>query len=219
LDPLFGRVARPAKRRSCRFAGFRARAEAFAIGLRRELRRLRRVGFQAGRLGGSGRSGAMIAAVIDLDALTQLQASSLERAGPGLRESWPAANAMNTAELGQFLDAHLYCVLATATSRGRPLARPVSFLILDATVWLATVDGARLRNLRRTPWVSIVVSDGDRDAHQAVVIDGSVRIVAAAPDRVRAAWAARHGSAATWADAWCEVDPERLLSYDASKSR
>ena len=102
--------------------------------------------------------------------------------------------------------------------RGRPLARPVAFLVHDASVWLATVDGSRLRNLRRTPWVSLVVSAGDAGVHEAVVIDGPVTITELASEPVRSAWAARHGSEAEWADAWAEVHPERLLSYSARKA-
>ncbi len=126
---------------------------------------------------------------------------------------------MDEVELGAFLDAQRYCVLATATGSGRPIARPVAFLVLDASVWLATVDGSRLRNLRRTPWVSIVVSVGDSGAHQAVVIDGPVAITRDPPERVLAAWTARHGSDPDWADAWAEVQPERLVSYSAAHIR
>ena len=125
---------------------------------------------------------------------------------------------MDATELGALFAAHRYCVLATASGRGRPLARPVAFLVLDASVWLATVDGSRLRNLRRTPWVSIVVSVGDPGAHQAVVIDGSVTTTTVPPERVRNAWVARHRSEADWADAWAEVRPERLFSYSAFKA-
>lgn len=157
-------------------------------------------------------------AVIDLTALIGLQTRSLERAGPGLRASWPAATAMDAGELGAFFEAHHYCVVATTSSRGRPVARPVAFLVLDASVWLATVEGSRLRNLRRTPWVSLVVAVGDRGAHQAVLIDGSVTTTTVPPDGVLTAWAARHGSPADWADAWVQVSPERLLSYSAARA-
>jgi nitroimidazol reductase NimA-like FMN-containing flavoprotein (pyridoxamine 5'-phosphate oxidase superfamily) len=149
--------------------------------------------------------------------LIELQAASLERAGPGLLASWPAETAMDAEELGAFLEAHRYCVLATTSGKGRPLARPVAFLVVDRSVWLATVDGSRLRNLRRTPWVSIVVSVGEPGGHQAVVIDGSVTTTTDAPPSVREAWAARHGSEPDWADAWAEVHPDRLVSYSAAK--
>lgn len=124
---------------------------------------------------------------------------------------------MDGEELAAFFQAHSYCVLATATANGHPVARPVAFTVCDASIWLATVEGVRLRNLRRTPWVSIVVSTGDRGGHEAVVIDGTVDVTVSPPERVSAAWAARHGSAPAWADAWAEVRPTRLLSYSAGK--
>jgi nitroimidazol reductase NimA-like FMN-containing flavoprotein (pyridoxamine 5'-phosphate oxidase superfamily) len=61
---------------------------------------------------------------------------------------------MDADELRWFLDAHRYCVLATATSKGRPAARPDAFTVVGASFWFATVAGARLRNLQRTPWAS-----------------------------------------------------------------
>lgn len=156
--------------------------------------------------------------VIDVPALIELQTRSLDRAGRGMLASWPAETAMDATELGEFFDAHRYCVLATASESGRPIARPVAFLVLDASVWLATVEGSRLRNLRRTPWVSIVVSAGDPGNHQAAVIDGAVTTTTGAPERVLTAWAAKHGSAADWADAWAQVSPERLFSYSAARA-
>jgi nitroimidazol reductase NimA-like FMN-containing flavoprotein (pyridoxamine 5'-phosphate oxidase superfamily) len=156
--------------------------------------------------------------VIDVEALAELQRASFARAGGGLRDSWPQESALDVEELGAFLQAHSYCVLATATTSARPLARPVAFTVCDGSVWLATVEGARLRNLRRNPWVSIVISVGDRGDHEVVVIDGTVNVMASPPERVSAAWATRHGAAPAWADAWAEVRPTRLLSHSARKN-
>jgi hypothetical protein len=64
----------------------------------------------------------------------------------------------------------------------------VAFLVFGATVWLATVEGNRLQNLRRTPWLSIVVSVGEPETHQAVVIDGPVATMIAPPKEVLKAW-------------------------------
>jgi nitroimidazol reductase NimA-like FMN-containing flavoprotein (pyridoxamine 5'-phosphate oxidase superfamily) len=156
--------------------------------------------------------------VVDIEALAELQRASFAGAGAGLRSSWPEQSAMDGDELAAFFETHGYCVLATATASGHPIARPVAFTVCEASVWLATVEGVRLRNLRRTPWVSIVISIGDRGEHEVVVIDGTVDIMVSPPERVSAAWAARHGSAPDWADAWAEVRPTRLLSHSAPKS-
>ncbi|MGI8571249.1 MAG: hypothetical protein ACR2L9_01225 [Solirubrobacteraceae bacterium] len=75
--------------------------------------------------------------------------------------------------------------------------------------------GPRLRNLQRTPWVSVVISEGDRDAHRAVIIDGPVTVSVEASEELRRAWNIRHGNEAEWAAAWFELVPARLLSYSA----
>jgi len=155
--------------------------------------------------------------VIDTEALVELQAASYERAAGGLRSSWPRASAMDAEELRSFLEAHRYCVLSTATPEGHPVARPVAFTVVGASFWFATVAGARLRNLQRTPWASIVVAEGDGSEHRAVAVDGSVTVVERPDDEVLAAWTARHGSQADWAAAWFQLEPTRLVSYSARK--
>jgi nitroimidazol reductase NimA-like FMN-containing flavoprotein (pyridoxamine 5'-phosphate oxidase superfamily) len=156
--------------------------------------------------------------VIDLDALLALQAASYARAGSGLRSSWPPASAMATDELRSFLEAHRYCVLATVTSKGRPLARPVAFTVLGSSFWFATVAGARLGSLERTPWASIVVAEGDAGEHRAVAADGPVTIIDRPDEGVLDAWADRHGSRPDWAAAWFQIQPTRLVSYSARKA-
>jgi nitroimidazol reductase NimA-like FMN-containing flavoprotein (pyridoxamine 5'-phosphate oxidase superfamily) len=153
--------------------------------------------------------------MIDADALTGLQEKSYERAAEALRGSWPPESAMGGEELVRFLTEHRYCVLATVTSRGQPRARPVAFTVLGSSFWFATVAGARLRNLERTPWVSLVVTEGDRGDHRAVAVDGPVTIRRGPHEELLAAWEERHGSRAEWAAAWFEVEPVRLFSYGA----
>jgi hypothetical protein len=81
------------------------------------------------------------------------------------------------------------------------------------------VAGARLRNLERTPWASVVVSEGDAGEHRAVAADGPVTIIREASEQLLAVWEARHGSRAEWAAAWFEVRPTRLISYSAKNQR
>ncbi len=120
---------------------------------------------------------------------------------------------MDAAELGAFLRERTYCVVATATARGRAQARPVGFAVVAGAFWLATVDGGRLRNLRREPWLSLVVSEGEGESHRAVVADGPVTIHESPPEDVLALWEERFGSRAGWAAAWLELRPSRLFSY------
>ncbi len=90
--------------------------------------------------------------------------------------------------------------------------------MLGAAFWFATVAGARLRNLERSPWASVVIEDGDGDAHRAVAVDGPVTITDQPAAEVLDAWEARHGRMAEWAVKWFELRPRRLVSYTARKS-
>ena len=147
------------------------------------------------------------------DALGRIQTESYERADRALAGSWPRERAMSDAALRRFLEERRYCVLATGSPRGRAQARPVGFLVLDDVFWFATVAGGRLRNLERTPWASVVVSDGEGAAHRAVAADGPVTVYRKPPPGLLALWEKRFGSQPDWAAAWLELRPERLFSY------
>lgn len=156
--------------------------------------------------------------MIDAAGLAELQRRSSAATGGGQRGAWPAANAMDADELVAFLTEDRYGVLATATpQRHRPVARPISFCVHGTTFWFATVAGARLRNLERTPWASLVVSDGGPQRHRAVLPDGPVTIVTDPGTEVVVAWSARDHTEPTWATAWLALAPERLLSYSSER--
>jgi hypothetical protein len=73
----------------------------------------------------------------------------------------------------------------------------------------------RERNLRTTPWLTMVIAEGDHDEHIAVLIEGPAEIVAPpqVPADVRAA------ATGDWVSAWIRVTAERLLSYAAKGAR
>jgi PPOX class probable F420-dependent enzyme len=148
--------------------------------------------------------------------LFAVQEASYRRAAGALTGSWPEAQAMDREALDAFLEARRYCVLATALQDGRPQARPVAFTVRGDEIWFATVAGGRLRNLRRTPWVSVVVTEGDGDEHRAVAADGPVEL-SEPPEELLQRWEERFGSRAEWAVAWFRLRPERLFSYDARR--
>jgi general stress protein 26 len=156
------------------------------------------------------------AELIDAEALVRIQEESYERGPRGLRSSWPPESAMDAAQLRLFLDQHHYCVLATTTARGHAQARPVAFTVVRASFWFASVAGSRLRNLERTPWSSVAVTEGDRGSHQAVILEGRASVVGEPPDAVVNVWQNRHGSPAEWASAWFEIEPALLFSYQAA---
>jgi hypothetical protein len=145
--------------------------------------------------------------------LAAIQRESHAGADGALRGSWPEEYAMDATELGAFLAERTYCVAATATAAGRAQARPVGFALVGGAFWLAAGNGGRLANVRREPWLSLVVSDGEGEAHRAVAADGPVVIHESPPDEVLVAWESRFGSRAEWSVAWLELRPARVFSY------
>jgi nitroimidazol reductase NimA-like FMN-containing flavoprotein (pyridoxamine 5'-phosphate oxidase superfamily) len=154
-------------------------------------------------------------AEMDLNALARVQEDSYRRARQGVIGSWPRDSALSPVALGALLEQRRYCVLATTSPAGRPAARPVAFTVVGSSFWFATVAGARLRNLERTPWASVVIEEGDGEAHRAVAVDGPVTIVSGPPPGLLEIWRERHGSAPTWAVAWLELAPHYLVSHSA----
>lgn len=154
--------------------------------------------------------------MIDAEALAAIQEASYGRATPALRSSWPRESAMDGGTLAAFLAERRYCVLATTDARDHAQARPVAFTVMGAAFWFATGAGPRLRNLERTPWVSVVVAEGERGRHRAVTADGPVTIAPEPPAGLAALWEARHERGADWASAWFELRPTRLYSYRGS---
>jgi len=148
--------------------------------------------------------------------LHEIQEASYRHASPGILSSWPPERSLGPGELEAFLAKARYCVLATTSVRGRPQARPVAFIPLQDSLWFATGGSGRLQNLERTPWVSLVVSEGDGKHHRAVIADGPVTISEEAPDGLLELWEGRFGSRADWAVAWFELRPDRLYSYTSA---
>lgn len=148
--------------------------------------------------------------------LHAVQEASYRRASGGILSSWPPEHALGAVELEAFLAERRYCVLATSTRRARPQARPVAFIPFGDALWFATGASGRLKNLERTPWASVVVSEGERDQHRALVADGPLTIAAAPPEGLLHAWEGRFGTRAEWAAAWLELRPERVYSYSSA---
>jgi len=154
--------------------------------------------------------------------LIDVQTRSYDRAGSGIRESYPRSSAMDASRLAAFLTRKIYAVLATGRPDGRPHAAPIAFSLWGGAFWIATVAGARLRNLRARPYASIVVADGDvRPQHRAVIAEGPVTVhegndFAAVSTEFAGEWRARHGSPPTWAAALVALRPERVFSFDGT---
>jgi nitroimidazol reductase NimA-like FMN-containing flavoprotein (pyridoxamine 5'-phosphate oxidase superfamily) len=151
----------------------------------------------------------------DVSPLIEIQDKSFTEARPSLTGSWPPSNAMDASALARFLSSKLYAVLATTRSDGRPHLAPVGFFVSAGALWFATVAGARLRNLERTPYASVVVMEGEGDDHLAVLAEGPVTLHSPA-SRLHDLWEERFGTRPDWAATFIEMRPERLFSHVAS---
>jgi hypothetical protein len=65
--------------------------------------------------------------------------------------------------------------------------------------------------VRGQPWLTMAVTEGDRGAHIAVLLEGPATVVpvAQAPDDIRAA------VAGAWVSSWIRLEATRVLSYAA----
>jgi nitroimidazol reductase NimA-like FMN-containing flavoprotein (pyridoxamine 5'-phosphate oxidase superfamily) len=156
----------------------------------------------------------------DVRPLMEIQGRSYDRADPSLGESFPRAVAMDLPCMAAFLDRRRYAVLATGRPDGRPHAAPIAFSVWRGAFWIATVRGARLRNLRARPYASIVIMEGDvRPQHRTVIAEGAVIIhdgAGQADPLFGENWRMRFGSDPTWAAAMLELRPERVFSFDGT---
>ncbi len=159
--------------------------------------------------------------ILDVQALIAVQNRSYDRAGPGILESYPRTQSMDAARLAAFLDSTRYAVLATSRPDGRAQATPIAFTVWDGAFWVASVRGARTRNLRVHPYASIVVMEGEGTAHRAIIAEGPVTTyekldLGGRRDELWALWQARHRHLPDWATLLIELRPERFFSYDAT---
>jgi nitroimidazol reductase NimA-like FMN-containing flavoprotein (pyridoxamine 5'-phosphate oxidase superfamily) len=157
---------------------------------------------------------------MDAIALDELQTRSFERANAMTNSAYPPESRMPGELLGRFLGARKYIVVATTRRNGTPHAAMSSFAVADGKVWLPTEAGtARIRNLQRNPYASLVLTEGEDETHAVVLMDGPVILVpdADAPSAALAAWKDKFSHEPAWADHWICVEPRRLFSYAASR--
>lgn len=155
----------------------------------------------------------------DALALISIQTRSFSKADPRLLHSYPKERAMDEERIVSFLDGKRYAVLATSRPDGRAQAAPIAFTVWKGAFWIASVEGARVRNLRTRPYASIVIIEGEGKEHRAVIAEGPVQLYTASAIKANQKgledlWVKRHGDP-TWASVFIELRPERLFSYDA----
>src|SRR5215470_5767339 len=139
-----------------------------------------------------------------------LQDRTFARATAATAVSYPPERRLSAAQLASFLDRRVFAVVGSTRNDGRPHSAMSVYVRRGTTFWLPTMAGSvRERNLRRTPWLTMVIAEGDHPAHIAVITEGPAKIVASpdVPADVRAA------VTGDWVSEWICLTAERLLSY------
>ncbi len=146
-----------------------------------------------------------------LDALDELQARTFATATAATRASYPEGRRLSGAALRGYLDRRVFATASTTRADGRPHAAPTSYVRRGTTFWLPTATATvRARNVDAQPWLVLVVAEGDRAEHVAVIIEGPCAAVAThdVPADVLE-------FAGEWATRWLRLEAQRLLSYAA----
>jgi Pyridoxamine 5'-phosphate oxidase len=140
----------------------------------------------------------------------ELQYRSFERATAATTSSYPPEHRLSAAQLESFLDRRTFAVVGSGRKDGRPHAAMSVYVRRGTTFWLPTMAGSvRERNVRRTPWLTLVIAEGDHPVHIAVITEGPVEVVEPAdvpPD-------VREAVSGDWVSSWIRLTAERLLSY------
>jgi hypothetical protein len=142
--------------------------------------------------------------------LGRLQDRTFARATAATALSYPQERRLSAAQLASYLDRRAFAVVGTTRADGRPHTAMSVYVRRDTTFWLPTMAGSvRERNLRRTPWLTMVIAEGDHPVHIAVIAEGPAQVVTLpeVPADVRAA------VTGDWVSEWICVTAERLLSY------
>jgi hypothetical protein len=142
--------------------------------------------------------------------LDDIQDRTFAHATKATLRAYPESRRLVGAQLTGYLDRRAIGVISSVRLDGRPHSAPGTYIRRAATFWLPTFDATvRERNVSATPWLVLVVAEGDGSEHVAVIVEGTGTVIpaAAVPHDVTAAFAK------DWASTWLRLDAERLLSY------
>lgn len=142
--------------------------------------------------------------------LDRIQEDTFARASRATTSSFPPESRLRGTQLTDYLGRRAFAVVSSTRPDGRPHSTITSYVRNGAQFWLPTVAGSvRERNVTAQPWLVLVINEGDRDKHVAVIIEGPAAVVAPA-DVPAEVSASRSGE---WISVWVRLDAQRLLSY------
>lgn len=142
-----------------------------------------------------------------MSGLGRLQDETFAGASEATATSYPPERRLSSADLDSVLAAHRYAVVASSRPSGRPHATPVSYVMHGDEVWLPTVAGSvRARNVASSPWLVLVLTEGEGDSHLAVILEGPASVEASPPEGVERP---------EWATEWIVLRPSKVLTFAA----
>ncbi len=139
-----------------------------------------------------------------------LQDRTFAQATAATGVSYSPERRLSAAQLASYLDRRAFAVVGSTRENGRPHAAMSVYVRRGVAFWPPTMAGSvQERNLRGTPWLTMVIAEGDHPEHIAVIIDGPAEVVAPpqVPADVRAA------ATGDWVSTWIRLTAGRLLSY------
>ncbi|MGB6453264.1 MAG: pyridoxamine 5'-phosphate oxidase family protein [Streptosporangiaceae bacterium] len=147
---------------------------------------------------------------VDNGSLEEIQRQTFTQATELTRTAYPRQNRLSGTQLAAYLQRRSFAVVSSCRPDGRPHAVVTSFAQRGTRFWLPMGAGSvRERNVKGSPWLSLVVTEGDRKRHIAVIIEGLACV--AAPSDVPSDLTDELGGA--WVGAWLRLDAQRVLSY------
>jgi len=99
------------------------------------------------------------------DELGAVQEQTFAGATRATAESYPRERRLSARQLAAYLDWRAFAVIGSRRPDGRPHAAMCSYVRRGRDFWLPTMAGSvRERNLRAEPWMTMTVTEGDRDS-------------------------------------------------------
>lgn len=149
--------------------------------------------------------------------LGELQDASFAGVNAATAGSFPPERRLSGEAIERYLNSRRNAVVSTTRPDGRPHSAPGAFVLFQDSIWLPVVaKAARIRNVTKQPWVSMVVAEGVRDAHCVVMIEGAA-VVATSPPVGLAEAARPKLDSVSWVSSWIHLTPAKLLSYAGPK--
>jgi Pyridoxamine 5'-phosphate oxidase len=142
----------------------------------------------------------------ELAAVQEQTFASATRAAAG---SYPPGRRLSARQLAGYLDRCAFAVIGACRPGGRPHPAMSAYVRQGREFWLPTVGGSvRERNVRARPWLTMAVTEGDRDRHVVVLVEGTASVIAPAgvPAEVRG------DVTGDWVAVWIRLTAERPLS-------